>query len=30
MKLFSNEADQNKTQKFPGRNEFIIINEESH
>ena len=29
-KLFSNEDDQNTTQKSPGRNEFIIINEDSH
>ena len=26
----SNEDDQNTTQKSPGRNEFIIINEDSH
>ena len=25
MKLFSNEDEQNTTQKSPGRNEFIII-----
>ena len=30
MKLFSNEDDQNTTQKSPGRNEFIIINEDSY
>ena len=29
-KLFPNEDDQNTTQKSPGRNELIIINEDNH
>ena len=30
MKLFSNEDHQKMTQKSLGKNEFIIINEDSH